>query len=954
MDLAEHVKKCGTLYLAGAILIGCVIVALAIMSRQPKSDGGQEADERVALDHKKVHDKDPDKVQLWEGGPYWATKNIGAEEPWEYGYYFWWGDTVGYKYEDGEWVASDGSSRGFEFSEKNTPTYGKDSPTLQREGWITADGVLAPTHDAAQVHWGDGWRMPTHRELNDLCNKCDWTFTTTNGVIVGIVRGRGDYASASIFLPAAGAGRGASIGLVGAMIECWSSVPRIQDSDTSWCLLPGAADAMFRCSGVSVRPVQGGAKLSNRPKSDGGKEKKADERVVMDHKEDQNKDLNKFQLWKDGPYWADRNIGADKPWEYGYYFWWGDTIGYKYEGIWVASDGSSKGFEFDEKIDKKSKESAHCKDWAALQREDGCIALNHDAAHVHWGGGWRMPTKQELDDLRENCEWAWTTTNGVEGYVVRGKGDYAPASIFLPAASSGEGSSLRHLGGSHGYYWSSVARSFDDDPYYLEFDSSPCNNRTRNNFSYRFRGLSVRPVQGFTKLSRQPESGGGKETDEHVVLGQKKDHNDDLEKDPGKVQLWDGGPYWATKNIGAEKPWEYGYYFWWGDTVGYKRQNDAWVASDGSSKGFEFSRENSPTFGKDTKTLQREGWITADGALAPKHDAAQVQWGREWRMPTNQEMKDLCDKCDWAWTKRNGVNGYVVRGRGNYASASIFLPAAGHGCLGTSFAGYGASGYCWSSVPSSSGYYNHDSLCLEYGSGHPVTSGCSRDDGNSIRPVQNENLEDEDIYGKDPGKVQLWEGGPYWADRNVGAEKPWEYGYYFWWGDTVGYKFENGAWVASDGSTKGFAFKKENTPTSGKDLATLQREGWITADGVLAPKHDAAQVQWGGEWRMPTKQELDDLCGKCDWTKAKKNGVNGYVVRGKGDYAHASIFLPFAGYGLGTSLGDAGSDGNYWSSVPLRIWHFDDNACSLDFGGSTGRCGRVSGHSVRPVQGFTK
>ena len=55
-----------------------------------------------------------------------------------------------------------------------------------------------------------------------------------------------------------------------------------------------------------------------------------------------------------------------------------------------------------------------------------------------------------------------------------------------------------------------------------------------------------------------------------------------------KVQLWDGGPYWADTNIGAERPEEYGYYFWWGDTVGYKRENDVWVATDGSSLNFSF------------------------------------------------------------------------------------------------------------------------------------------------------------------------------------------------------------------------------------------------------------------------------------------------------------------------------------------------------------------------------
>ena len=69
------------------------------------------------------------------------------------------------------------------------------------------------------------------------------------------------------------------------------------------------------------------------------------------------------------------------------------------------------------------------------------------------------------------------------------------------------------------------------------------------------------------------------------------------------VQLWDGGPYWATTNIGAEKPEDYGYYFWWGDTVGYKRENDKWVASDGSNSKFSFTSGNTPTGNKSVTTL---------------------------------------------------------------------------------------------------------------------------------------------------------------------------------------------------------------------------------------------------------------------------------------------------------------------------------------------------------------
>ena len=201
--------------------------------------------------------------------------------------------------------------------------------------------------------------------------------------------------------------------------------------------------------------------------------------------------------------------------------------------------------------------------------------------------------------------------------------------------------------------------------------------------------------------------------------------------------------------------------------------------------------------------------------------------------------------------------------------------------------------------------------------------------------------------------VQLWEDGPYWATRNIGANEPWESGYYFWWGDTIGYKRENNKWVASDGSSSNFSFTDSNAPTYRKDISTLQSEGWITAEGVLAPEHDAAKKHCGGDWRMPTKQEFDELNNKCDWSWTIMNGVAGYLVRGRGDYAPNSIFLPCASYGYRTSLYDAGSIGYYWSSVP-ESGHY---ACYLHFYSSdhyTSYDYRYFGRSVRPLQGFTK
>ena len=205
--------------------------------------------------------------------------------------------------------------------------------------------------------------------------------------------------------------------------------------------------------------------------------------------------------------------------------------------------------------------------------------------------------------------------------------------------------------------------------------------------------------------------------------------------------------------------------------------------------------------------------------------------------------------------------------------------------------------------------------------------------------------------------VQLWEGGPYWAETNIGAENPWDYGFYFWWGDTIGYKRVNDAWVASDGPSSNYSFEYKHILTCGKDDLTLMKEGWITAEGVLAPKHDAAHVHWGGNWRMPTEQELNDLCEKCDWTWTTTNGVNGYVVRGRADYADASVFLPCAGYGDGTLLYYAGWHGYYWSSVPSSgnngAWYHYFNSSLRGTGHYYFRY-RRNGMSVRPVQGFTK
>ena len=207
------------------------------------------------------------------------------------------------------------------------------------------------------------------------------------------------------------------------------------------------------------------------------------------------------------------------------------------------------------------------------------------------------------------------------------------------------------------------------------------------------------------------------------------------------------------------------------------------------------------------------------------------------------------------------------------------------------------------------------------------------------------------IAAAELGGVQLWENGPYWAECNVGATTPEENGYYFWWGDTVGYKRENNAWVAADGSTSNFSFSSDNTPTSGKDNATLQSAGHIDSTTNLVAAHDAATAHLGAPWRMPTDAEIDALISNCNTTWITTNGVSGRLVTGKDAYADRSIFLPAAGFGNVSRLQAAGSYGTYWSSTPIS----DDSSYAWILFFKSDDINRYDsyrefGHSVRPVR----
>ena len=206
------------------------------------------------------------------------------------------------------------------------------------------------------------------------------------------------------------------------------------------------------------------------------------------------------------------------------------------------------------------------------------------------------------------------------------------------------------------------------------------------------------------------------------------------------------------------------------------------------------------------------------------------------------------------------------------------------------------------------------------------------------------------------GGVQLWEGGPYWAECNVGASKPEEYGYYFWWGDTVGYTNTGSGWISvKDGTSISFTDSGTAASTYDKDNSALQSAGYIDSTGNLVAAHDAATAHLGAPWRMPTRDEVLALVGNCTTTWITTNGVPGRLVTGKGNYADRSIFLPAAGYGEDSGLFRPGSFGVHWSSTPDSVYSDDAWGFYISSGGfGWSRDYRYDGRSVRPVRGFAE
>ncbi|MBQ0023378.1 MAG: hypothetical protein KBT29_09100 [Prevotellaceae bacterium] len=182
--------------------------------------------------------------------------------------------------------------------------------------------------------------------------------------------------------------------------------------------------------------------------------------------------------------------------------------------------------------------------------------------------------------------------------------------------------------------------------------------------------------------------------------------------------------------------------------------------------------------------------------------------------------------------------------------------------------------------------------------------------------------------------------GTKWANMNIGASTPEDYGEYFAWGEIMpklSYSWSTYWWC---GDNMGSIMTKYND---------YEYDSTFDGKTTLDPEDDAAYVNWGGSWRMPTYNQKEELRIYCIWSWTTQNGVNGYKVASMKN--GNSIFLPAAGNRNGNSLYSAGSKGVYWTSTLTftncaRYLGFDSN--KVEDGRSTAYS-RSCGLPVRAV-----
>ena len=581
--------------------------------------------------------------------------------------------------------------------------------------------------------------------------------------------------------------------------------------------------------------------------------------------------------------WATFNVGATSPEDYGDYFAWGETEP-KETYSWATykwCDGTSSNITKYNTADGKT----------ILEPAD-------DAAQVHWGGNWRMPTKDEMQELFTRCTWKEENQNGINGYNVIGPNGN---SIFVPMAGwynedlFGEG-----VQGNSTYYWTStLSPSKELNAYDLVFnDVSGYNDGISANT--RRCGFTIRPVYD--------------------------------DKPPKRIGVF---------SVAADKQVSFSQ-----GNLQYTQSTDEWRFA---REQYEYIGKGNITNGQLGQIIDMFGW-SADADPANKwgvtiaqegFDGDFVDWGLNyihgeapgsWRTLSQDEWSYLLSCRQhatelWGVAQVAGVNGVIILpdrwsptddlpfvagiNENGYAAqqtlsveqwqlmeelGAVFLPAAG-GRDGASLASSHIDriGWYWLSTPTDPG----KASCVRFECNLMVQRNGWRQAGLSVRLVH-----DTIVPKPEPEYVDLGLSVK-WATFNVGATSPNEIGNFYAWGEIE---------PKDTYTVKNYKWWNESSKEITKYCTIDSLAYGDVADGLteLQPQDDIAHVLKGKQWRMPNLDECKELGNGCTWTVSTRQGQIGF--EGTSKINGNTIFLPVVGFRAGADLVHE-TLGGYWSST---------------------------------------
>ena len=714
----------------------------------------------------------------------WATCNVGAKSPEDFGEYYSWGE-IQNKKDNSEYTYK------FYYSDFDYENiyYHKYYPVRQFIGYndlgrnervVDTRTELEPMDDVAFMRMGEPWRMPTRYEFMELKNFCTWEWTSINNVhgykITSNVKG---FEDRSIFLPATGV----SYHGTNTNANYWSSTLYEYEPIKAYSLyfqerVIWENEPYLRYSALSVRPVRKSdtwigiteIQLQRLKKSifpgseykiciesiksneldysffpvrytsldreivklernsvvgiECGKAKVnvkcADTNVecVIEVKKYDSSKIDYVDLGLRVK-WATCNLGALDCDDFGDYYAWGD-ISSKNIGHFGKESVAYRLFG------EKNLFYKYCSDskygvYGYVDNKNR-LDLIDDIVNSRLGGKWRTPTEEDFLELKKKCKWEWISLYGRYVYKITSKvKGYENKFIFLPGGEPIISYDSYCESDYEGSYWTSIVDN--KKPYRakrLSFDET----HIVINSLDRYCGSLFRPVLPLNNYDKDEKLIISNEL-LHLNIGEsyniqikgqryfdsapicwsssKRDvvavHSNGLieakafgssivtAKSKGaiakckvivefNIQLYtyvDLGlsVKWATCNIGAIKPEDFGYYYAWGETT--TKLNYSWET-------YKYCHNSHDTLNKYCNKKYYGNMKLCDDKIILDNidDAAKLNCGDNWSIPSIEEFEELKDSCEWEWKVINGIGGYEGTSKiEGFTDKTIFFPSAG-------------------------------------------------------------------------------------------------------------------------------------------------------------------------------------------------------------------------------------------------------------------------------------